>query len=160
MIICGIRWSVPYFVSISCTILGITTAGDTALKTAPITAASTLEICRIDGAKITKARISKLAGTQDIISAGLPTFFRSARFRDNPAFSNMMISAICRNSEEIPRTESESQFNTQGPNKIPVSSIPMIRGILILWHNAAMASPSKNTNASEVNMFSFLLFMV
>ena len=130
MIICGILCSVPYFVSISCTILGITTAGDTAPKTAPITAASTLEICRIAGAKIANARISQLAGTQDIISAGLPTFFRSARFKDNPAFKSMMIRAICLSSEDIPKIESESQFNPHGPKTIPVISIPMIRGIL------------------------------
>ena len=39
-IICGMLLSVPYFSSISLTILGTTTAGDTALSTAPITAAS------------------------------------------------------------------------------------------------------------------------
>ena len=33
-----------------------------------------------------------LAGTQAIITAGRPTFFRSARFRDSPAFSRIMIS--------------------------------------------------------------------
>ena len=69
----------------------------------------------------------------------------------------MMINAICRNSEEIPRINSESQFNTQGPSKIPVTNMPMIRGILNFWHSAAMARPSKNTNDSDVNIFIFLL---
>ena len=76
----GMLFPVPYRVSISCTIRGTTTAGDTAPRTAPITAASTLVTPKIPGAKMVKAKISKLAGTKDIIIAGRPTFFISDKY--------------------------------------------------------------------------------
>ena len=55
---------VPYFSSINCTILGTTTAGDTAPITAPITAASSLVIPRKYGAskKLSLIHISDMMG--------------------------------------------------------------------------------------------------
>ena len=122
---------VPYLVSMSCTIRGTTTAGETAPRTAPMTAASIRLIPKTKGANKTKARISKLAGTQDIMIAGRPTFFRSAMFRDRPAFKRMIINAICRSSEEMERMDGESRLSIWGPSTIPVISMPMIRGSLI-----------------------------
>ena len=52
-IICGILFFVPYPVSISFTMRGTTTAGETAASTAPITAASMRLIPRIMGANST-----------------------------------------------------------------------------------------------------------
>ena len=143
---------VPRFSSISCTILGTTTAGDTAPSTAPITAASMRVIPRMCGASRKNARISQLAGMQHIITAGRPTFFRSDRSSDRPALIKMMMSAIWRNSDEIDRMESSSQFSTYGPIKMPVSSMPMMRGRPIRLHSAAAAKPSRNTSASDVNI--------
>ena len=74
------------------------------------------------------ARISKLAGTKDIIIAGLPTFFKSLRLSDNPALSRIIIKAIWRNSEEIERIDGSSRSRIYGPNTIPVTNIPIIRG--------------------------------
>lgn len=55
--------------------------------------------------------ISKVAGRQDIRSAGLPTCFRSDKFRESPALMRMMTSAICRRSAEMPRMESSSRLS-------------------------------------------------
>ena len=132
---------------------GTTTAGDTAPSTAPITAASMRVIPRMCGANRKNARISQLAGTQAIMTAGRPTFFRSDRSSDRPALIKMMISAICRSSDEMDKMESSSQFSTYGPIRMPVSSMPMMRGRPIRLHNAAAARPSRNTSASDVNMF-------
>ena len=108
----GMLLSVPYLPSISCTMRGTTTAGDTAASTAPITAASVRVTPSTRGASSTNPRISQLAGTQAISTAGRPTFFRSARFRESPAFSRMIISAIWRRSAEMDRMEGSSRFST------------------------------------------------
>ena len=152
MMSCGMLFSVPYFSSMSCTMRGMTTAGDTAPSTAPITAASMRVMPRTAGANRRKARISQLAGTQAIITAGRPTFFRSARLSDRPALIRMMISAICRRSDETDRMDGSSQFSTYGPSRMPVSSIPMMRGKCSCWHSAAMASPMRKTSASDVSI--------
>ena len=52
-IICGMLLSVPRPLSISCTMRGTTTAGDTAASTEPMTAASTRVMPRKHGASIT-----------------------------------------------------------------------------------------------------------
>ena len=87
-----------------------------------------------------------------IITAGRPTFFRSARFRESPAFSRIMISAIWRSSDEIERMEESSTFSTYGPSRIPVISIPIIRGSFSLWQIAASERPIRKIKASEVNI--------
>ena len=151
-IICGILFFVPYPLSMSCTILGTTTAGDTAARTAPMTAASILVIPRIIGAQSRYPQISKLAGTNDIMTAGRPTFFRSARFKESPAFNKIIIRAICRSSDEIDRILSSRRPKTCGPRIIPVNSIPIIRGSRSPPQIAAAESPTKNINAREVNI--------
>ena len=60
--------------------------------------------------------------------AGRPTFFKSVRFKDNPALSNIIINAICLKSLEIDKIESSSRFKAYGPKMIPVNNIPIIRG--------------------------------
>ena len=55
---------------------------------------------------------SKVAGMQAIMMAGRPTFFRSARFRESPAFSRIMINAICRSSDEMDRIDGSNTFST------------------------------------------------
>lgn len=107
---------------------GTTTAGETAPRTAPMTAASILETPKMAGANRTNATISQLAGTKDIRRAGRPTFFKSARLRESPALSRMMIRAICRRSEETDRMEGSSRSRTYGPSTMPVNSMPMMRG--------------------------------
>ena len=127
-IICGIDFFVPTLVSIRCTILGTTTAGETAPKTAPITAASILDIPRIAGAKKTYPAISQVAGTNDSKMAGLPTFFKSSMSKDKPALSKIIINAIFRKSAEIESIEESNRLRTNGPNTMPVMSMPIIRG--------------------------------
>ena len=93
----GTPLSVPRRRRINCSIRGTTTAGETAAITAPITAASGRERPKIRGASSTYPRISQAAGTQDISTAGRPTFFTSRGLRESPARSRMRISAPCRN---------------------------------------------------------------
>ena len=143
---------VPLFSSISCTILGTTTAGDTAPSTAPMTAASIRLMPRMCGASRKNARISQLAGTHAIMTAGRPTRLRSDKSSDRPALIKIMMSAIRRRSDEMDKMESSSQFSTYGPIRMPVSSMPMMRGRPIRLHSAAAARPSRNTSASEVNI--------
>ena len=143
---------VPRFSSISCTILGTTTAGDTAPSTAPMTAASIRLMPRMCGASRKNARISQLAGTHAIMTAGRPTRLRSDKSSDRPALIKIMMSAIRRRSDEMDKMESSSQFSTYGPIRIPTSSMPMMRGRPIRLHSAAAARPSRNTSASEVSI--------
>ena len=143
---------VPRFSSISFTILGTTTAGETALNTAPITAASIFLTFRRIGAKQRYPSISKQAGTNDIITAGLPTFFKSDKSSDNPALIRMIISAIWRNSEEIPSIDGSSRSSTYGPVMIPTASIPIIRGSLSCCTIAETERPTRKTIASDNNI--------
>ena len=131
---------------------GMTTAGDTAPSTAPMTAASMRVMPRMAGANRMKAKISQLAGTQDIITAGRPTFFRSARFSERPALMRMMMSAICRSSDEMDRMDASNAFSTQGPSRMPVTSMPMMRGRCSCWQSAAMASPTRKISARDVSI--------
>ena len=131
---------------------GITTAGETAASTAPMTAASILEMPSKAGARRTYPIISKVAGRKDIKMAGRPTFFRSERFKDSPALIRMMIRAICRRSEETDSTESSSRFRTYGPSKMPASSMPMIRGSFSFSKTDARSRPDRKISASDVNI--------
>ena len=54
----------------------------------------------------------KKVGRPAIMMAGRPTFFRSARFRESPAFSRIMINAICRSSDEMDRIDGSNTFST------------------------------------------------
>ena len=152
MIICGMLLLVPMPFSIIETMRGTTTAGDTAASTAPITAPSSGLSPKSSGANKKYPRISKLAGTQDIMTAGRPTFFRSARLSDSPALSRMMMSAICLKSAEMERMDGSSRLSTYGPNRIPVNSIPMMRGRCSLWQIPARASPTRKISARDVNI--------
>ena len=109
---CGILFSVPYLCSISCTMRGTTIAGETAPRTAPMTAASIRVMPSRYGANRKYPKISKLAGRQDISTAGRPTFFKSAIFRESPAFKRMIISAILRSSAEMDKIEGSNQSST------------------------------------------------
>ena len=93
-IICGMPFSVPRFFSIRDTMRGTTTAGDTALSTAPIKAESVSEVPRRKGANIRYPAISKQAGRKLISTAERPTFFRSERSSASPAFISIMMSAV------------------------------------------------------------------
>ena len=129
-IICGIALSVPYFFSMRLTILGTTTAGDTAPSTAPMTAASVRFIPSITGAHSIYPIISNDAGTNENSTAERPDFFRSLRSRDSPALISMMISAIFLRSADMDNMDGSRKSSTYGPRTIPVASIPMMRGSL------------------------------
>ena len=101
----GMRLSVPSPSSISCTILGTTTAGETAPSTAPSRAASSRVTPSSRGAKRVTAPISKRAGRKERRRAGRPTACKSLRSRERPALMRMTISAICRRSAETARIE-------------------------------------------------------
>lgn len=152
----GMLLSVPHRFSIRKTMRGTTTAGETAASTAPITAASMRLTPRRYGASSMYPASSQVAGRHESRTAGRPTCLRSDRLSDRPALSRMMISAICRSSDEIDRIESSSTFSMCGPRTMPTRSIPMIRGSLIAEQTAAAASPARKTRASDVNIV-FLL---
>lgn len=67
---------------------------------------------RSQGAKRVKARISQLAGTKDSSTAGRPTCFKSRRFRESPAFSKIIMRAICRSWAEMDKMEGSSKSST------------------------------------------------
>ena len=150
------RFSVPRFSSISRSIRGTTTAGETAPSTAPITAASIRETPRSRGAHSTYPRISKLAGTNDISTAGRPTFLRSDKSSDSPALIRMTISAIFRSSAEIPRICGSSRSRTNGPSRIPATIMPTIRGRRIFSQIAASDSPARRMSDRDVRIKSSL----
>ena len=62
------------------------------------------------------------------MTAGRPTRLRSDKSSDRPALIKIMMSAIRRRSDEMDKMESSSQFSTYGPIRMPVSSMPMMRG--------------------------------
>ena len=109
---CGIPFFVPYPSSISFTILGTTTAGETAANTAPIIAASNTVKCNNLGPNISIPSNSKVAGTKHIITAGLPIFFNPEISRLKPARVKIIIKAIFLISDEIPSSESSNNPNT------------------------------------------------
>ena len=110
IISCGILLSVPYPSSMSFSILGTTTAGETAAITVPSVAESKSPRPKNFGAKIIIPRISKVAGTKHIKTAGLPTFFKSFISRFRPALVNIIIKAICRKSAEIDKIFGSRRF--------------------------------------------------
>ena len=55
---------------------------------------------------------------QAIMIAGRPTFFRSERFRESPAFNKIMIKAICRSSDEMDKIDGQE---VQFPVALPAS---------------------------------------
>ena len=96
-----------------------------------MTAASIKLTLRKSGANRTKAAISKMAGTNDIRTAGRPTFFKSDTFNDNPALIRMIISAICLRSDEMLSMDGSRRFKRYGPSTMPVTNMPMILGNLM-----------------------------
>ena len=100
--------------------------------------------------------ISHVAGRHDIKIAGRPTFLRSPKSSDSPALSRMMTSASLRRSAEIDRIEPSSTLSTHGPSRMPVASMPMMRGSFSFWQSAANARPTRKMSASEVNIISLL----
>ena len=144
---CGIPSFTPYPSSISLTILGTTTAGETAASTAPIIAASS----RLNPISFGAIRIipsnSKDAGTKHIKTAGLPIFFRPDRSSPSPALVRIMISAIFRSSDDIPRILLSNRFNTYGPRITPVANIPNKLGSLHFWQSHPMDIPTIRINA-------------
>ena len=149
---CGIPCFVPYPSSISLTMRGTTTAGETAASTAPITAASRTDTPIIFGASKIIPSISKEAGTKHIKTAGLPIFLSPVRSSPSPARVRMMISAIFLSSEEMERILSSKRFSTYGPNTIPVSSIPKRLGSFTFRHIHPIAIPTTRINAMLNNI--------
>ena len=98
---CGIPLLVPYFSSISLTILGTTTAGDTAAKTAPMIADSSNDKPSNPVPSISIPASSKVAGTKHIIMAGLPILLSPDISRLSPALVRIMINAIFLKSADI-----------------------------------------------------------
>ena len=152
----GMLSPVPYRSSISFSIFGTITAGDTAATTVPIIAASSRLIPRIRGASASIPRISKEAGTKHISTAALPTFFKSSTSRFRPALVRMMISAICLRSAEMDRMEPSSRLSAYGPSKIPVSSIPRSCGRFNRLKIAPIPIPHKKITARLNNISSLL----
>ena len=155
---CGIDFFVPQPSSVSLIMRGTMTAGDTAPTTAPMIAASRRDTPRKIGARIIIPVTSKQAGTKHIRIAGRPAFFKSSRFKDNPALSKMMINAIRRSCDEISRMDESSQPSPYGPRIIPVAIIPTSPGSLTFLHSHPSAIPSSSINAILCNIF-FLLFL-
>ena len=110
MISCGIPCAVPRFSSMSRSILGTTTAGETAAMTAPRTAASRALIPRSPGARRSIPAISKDAGRKHMRTAGRPTFLSSERSRFRPALVKIMMRAIRLKSAEIMRISGLKRF--------------------------------------------------
>ena len=137
----------------------MTTAGETAASTDPMTAASILEMPSKVGASRTYPMISNVAGTKDIRIAGRPTFFRSERFRESPALIRIMISAICRRSDDMDNTESSSRFSTYSQAKCRQAKIPMIRGGFSFSKRDARSRPVRKMSASDVNIKTSFIIM-
>ncbi|EEB35551.1 hypothetical protein ANHYDRO_01735 [Anaerococcus hydrogenalis DSM 7454] len=132
-IICGIDFSTPLFSSINFTILGTTTAGDTAARTDPINKASIGLILKKILAKIKYPKISKLAGRKDNKTADFPAFFKSEISKESPAFIKIIIRAICLSSADMDKVLGSIKFRTWGPKIIPVKSMPIRAGIFIFY---------------------------
>ena len=146
------HFPVPYFSSMSRSIRGTTTAGETAPRTAPMRAASMRETPRSSGANITYPTISQHAGTKDIITAGRPTFFRSERSSDSPAFIRIMIRAMLLSSDDMPSIDGSSRSSTYGPRTTPLTSMPTMRGSRSLSTIAATESPTRKMKDNDVSI--------
>lgn len=137
--------SVPRRPSISRTMRGTTTAGDTAPITAPITAASARASPSSGGASSVKAAISNVAGRKAVNAAGRPTFFRSEAFRDSPARKRMTTSAILRTSAETKSVFSSKRPGACGPSNMPAASMPTSAGRRAQRQGAPQARPQSRT---------------
>ena len=138
---------VPYFSSISLSIFGTSTAGDTAATTEPIKAASNKLISKSFGAIKIIPIISKLAGTKHINIAGRPTFFKSSISRLSPALVNIMMRANSLKSADIESIELSNKFKQYGPNTIPVIISPKSDGSFKSENIFPSIIPHKNINA-------------
>ena len=137
----------------SFTILGTTTAGETAARTAPITAASRTLIPISFGASSIIPIISNDAGRKHISTAGLPIFLSPDISSPSPALVKIIISAILRSSADIPNMLSSIRLSTYGPSTIPVISIPSKLGSFIFWHIHPIDIPIIKINEILSNIF-------
>ena len=149
---CGMPSLVPWPSSISFTILGTTTAGETAASTAPMIAASSVVKPISFGAKISMPMISKDAGTKHIRTAGLPIFFKPDKSRLSPALVKIIIRAIFLSSAEMPSILASIRFRTYGPSSMPVISMPSRLGSLIFRHSQPRDIPTIKISATLNNI--------
>ena len=98
------------------------------------------------GASSIIPRISRLAGTKHISTAGLPIFFSPDRSSPRPALVRIMIRAIFRNSDDMPRILSSNKSSMYGPRTIPVTSNPSKPGSFIFRHIQLMDIPTSKIN--------------
>ena len=94
------------------TILGTTTAGDTAASTAPIMAASNVVSPNNLGASNTIPISSNVAGRKHIKKAGLPSFFKPDKSKPKPALVSIIIRAIFLKSADIAKILGSNRFKT------------------------------------------------
>ena len=94
--------------------------------TLPIIAPSRTVTFNNNGAKITNARISNVAGTNAKSIEDVPTFFKSFKSKDNPACKRIITKAISLSSGDNCNNSPEIKFQTKGPNKTPVNNKPIM----------------------------------
>ena len=98
--------------SISLTILGTTTAGDTAASTEPRIRDSNGLKSKSVGASNKTANSSNVAGRKHIKMAGLPSFLKADKSSPKPALVKMMIRAIFLRSPDIAKILGSKMFKT------------------------------------------------
>ena len=152
MIIWGIRRAPPQPSSMSRSILGTITAGETAATTLPRRAASRGRTPSSLGASSTIPTSSKQAGRKHISKAGRPTRLRSSRRRFKPARVRMMSRAIRRRSEERRRMRSSRRPRTCGPSKMPARSMPSRGGSRSREDSLPSAMPPRKISARPCNI--------
>ncbi|MPM76779.1 hypothetical protein SDC9_123778 [bioreactor metagenome] len=152
IISCGTLCSRPYPLSISRSIRGTTTAGETAARTVPIIAASRYVMPSKGGASSSTPSSSKVAGTKHIRTAGLPTFFRSLRSKAMPARMRITISAIFLRSAEMLRIDGSIRFSTCGPSRTPDSIMPSRGGSFSFCITPPRARPQNKISARLNNI--------
>lgn len=139
--------------SISLTILGTTTAGDTAASTEPrIRDSNGLESKSV-GASNKTTNNSNVAGRKHIKMAGLPSFLKADKSSPKPALVKMMIRAIFLRSPDIAKILGSNRFKTQGPSIIPVSNMPIRLGSFSFWQIYPRDIPNNNINDMLNNMY-------
>ena len=98
--------------SISLTILGTTTAGDTAASTEPRIRDSNGLKSKSVGASNKTPNSSNVAGRKHIKMAGLPSFLKADKSSPKPAIVKMMIRAIFLRSPDIAKILGSKMFKT------------------------------------------------
>lgn len=98
--------------SISLTILGTTTAGDTAASTEPRIRDSNGLKSKSVGASNKTPNSSNVAGRKHIKMAGLPSFLKADKSSPKPALVSIIIKAIFLKSADIARILGSNRFKT------------------------------------------------